>query len=136
MRSNQRLTIFLVDAVIPLVKYLNSIMIVVSLIDGYMLTSYINAIVKFSLFTSIFKFFLQVRCLDNGKVSVIHLFPIHNLSYFKVSTFGELSGRIFRGYNQPDWILPFLVGFLWYYINSFGDGITCVAINCLTDCSS
>ena len=44
---------FLVDAVSPLVKYLTDLLIIVSLIYGYMFTAYIYAIVTFSLLTPV-----------------------------------------------------------------------------------
>ena len=53
MGSKQRLIIFLVAAVIPLVNYLIALLIVLNLINRYMFTAYINAIVTFSLLTPI-----------------------------------------------------------------------------------
>ena len=52
MRSNHRLIVFLVAAVIPLEKNITAFLIVASFIEGYILTSSTDAIVALYLFIS------------------------------------------------------------------------------------
>ena len=66
MSSKNRLIIFLVDAVITLDKNINAFLIVVSFIEGYMLTASTDTIVTLSIF--IYNYFCLSFWLDAWKM--------------------------------------------------------------------
>ena len=133
MSSKNRLILFLVEVLITFENNITAFFIVASLIKGYMFILSINAVATSSLFIPISSS-LSFRS-DDWKMVTCGQFAFWVFKIFFIPRYPTLENVVLKfitGITNLVGNPPFSYIFLWYFIDSFGSRITCIASNSIT----